>query len=545
MSEVALVRDFPPDAPVGWRGGAPVSLARFLSAVQALARTLPPRRFCVNACDDRLNFMLGFAAALVARSTNLLPQNRAPGHLRELAVGYEDIYCITDRDEPIGELECIRIGEWPCGSQPADIPVIDAEHQAVILFTSGSTGIPQPHAKSWRSLTQGAAATRKRVAIQPGSTLLGVVPPQHMWGFETTVMLPLQSGCAVDAGCPLLPAEINAALARLPRPRWLVATPAHLRACALSNERLPVLDGALCSTAPLSPELARSIEETCRAPVLEIFGSTETGVLATRRTSRTATFEVLEDIRLGSTEDGTVAQGGHLMGAVALSDVLALKDETAFTVQGRASDLIKVAGKRGSLAALNAELIRIPGVIDGVFWVPEEAQGERRLAAFAVAPGLSASEIIAHLKQRIDAVFLPRPLFLVEALPRNRAGKLTQESLRELAAAYRAPPRRTAHAVVPPQGVAAGHPAMAGHFPGNPVVPGAWLLEVIERAARERFGADLSVCGIPEARFRAVLRPEEAFSIVFEQLAENRLAFAVERENLRIADGTLLVRLVS
>ena len=74
-------------------------------------------------------------------------------------------------------------------------------------------------------------------------------------------------------------------------------------------------------------------------------------------------------------------------------------------------------------------------------------------------------------------------------------------------------------------------------------MPGAWLLAAIEGAARERFGAALIVCGIPEARFRAVLRPEEAFSIVFEQLAEDRLTFAVERENTRIADGTLVVRL--
>ncbi|MGQ0752062.1 MAG: AMP-binding protein [Betaproteobacteria bacterium] len=542
MTGLALVRDFPRGAVIGYRAEKPVTLERFLSAVWALAGTLPPRRFCVNACDDRLNFMLAFAAALVARSTSLLPQSRASGHLRELAVGYQDLYCISDGHDAVADLECIEIGEWP-GTGATDIPLIDPDHQAVILFTSGSTGIPQPHAKTWRSLTQCASATRTRIGIDPGSALLGVVPAQHMWGFETTVVLPLQSGCAVDAGCPLLPAEITDALARLPRPRWLVATPAHLRACALSQSPLPDLDGVLCSTAPLSPELATSIELSCRAPVLEIFGSTETGVLATRRTSQGTTFEVLADIRLGSTDEGIVAHGGHLTGAVTLSDVLALNDERSFTVQGRASDLIKVAGKRGSLAALNVELVRVPGVVDGVFWMPEEARGERRLTAFAVAPGMTANEILRHLRQRIDAVFLPRPLILVEALPRNRAGKLTRESLCELAAAYRTPPRKTAHAVVTAQAVAAAHPAVAGHFPGNPIVPGAWLLASIEHAARERFGAGLTVCGIPEARFRAVLRPEETFSIVFEQLAEDRLAFAVERESTRIADGTLVVRL--
>ena len=545
MSGDPLVRGFPPGARIGWRNGHPVSVERFLSGVNVLARALPEHRFCVNLCDDRLNFMLGFAAALVARCTSLLPQSRAPGHLRELAVGYEDLYCITDRQETLAGLDRIAIGDWPGQDEAADIPQIDPEQQAVILFTSGSTGVPRPHAKTWRSLTHGARATRERIGIQPGAALLGVVPPQHMWGFETTVMLPMQSGCAVDARCPLLPAEIMHALERLPKPRWLVATPAHLRACALSNERMPRLDGVLCSTAPLSPDLARSIEQGCTAPLLEIFGSTETGVLATRRTAQSDTFQLLDDIGLRTTDSGTVAQGGHLTGAIVLNDVLSVKDQSTFTVVGRASDLIKIAGKRGSLSALNAELAGVPGVSDGVFWLPDHASGERRLTAFAVAPGMTSAQIIGHLRQRIDPVFLPRPLILVDVLPRNQAGKLTHESLRELAAVHHAPPRMTAHALIPPQAVPSTHPALAGHFPGNAIVPGAWVLELVERAARQRFGAGLSICGIPDARFRAVLRPEEMFSIVFEQLADDRLAFAVERETTRIADGTLVVCLDS
>jgi 3-hydroxymyristoyl/3-hydroxydecanoyl-(acyl carrier protein) dehydratase len=158
---------------------------------------------------------------------------------------------------------------------------------------------------------------------------------------------------------------------------------------------------------------------------------------------------------------------------------------------------------------------------------------------------MTANEILRHLRQRIDAVFLPRPLIMVDVLPRSRTGKLTQENLCRLAEAYRTPPRKAAHAIVVSKAVAAAHPVVTGHFPGEPIVPGAWLLASIERAARERFGAALTVSGIPEARFREVLRPEDPFLIVFEQLADDRLAFAVERDSSRIADGTLIVRLHS
>jgi len=55
--------------------------------------------------------------------------------------------------------------------------------------------------------------------------------------------------------------------------------------------------------------------------------------------------------------------------------------------------------------------------------------------AFAVAPGLTAAEIRAVLRQRIDAVFLPRPLHLVAELPRGESGKIPRRALAELAAA--------------------------------------------------------------------------------------------------------------
>ncbi len=354
-----------------------------------------------------------------------------------------------------------------------------------------------------------------------------------MWGLESTVMLPLQSGCAVDASCPLLPAEIAATLSVLPAPRWLVATPAHLRACALSADRLPALAGVLCSTAPLPRETAQRIEDLGGAPVLEIYGSTETGAIATRRSARTQVFEAVAGIEIAIAGGQAIARGGQLPLPVELNDLLQASGDGKFVVQGRAGDLVKVGGKRSSLAALTAELNRIPGVIDGVFWLPDATQAEVRLTAFAVAPGVEKAAILAQLRDRIDPVFLPRPLLLVEALPRNAAGKLSRDALEALAAPARDWQRW--------QHVPASHPALAGHFPGNPVVPGAWLLALVERAARLQFGEGLHLLGMRDANFRLPLRPEDRFRIVLDRVAEDRVAFRIEAEAALVADGTLLL----
>jgi acyl-coenzyme A synthetase/AMP-(fatty) acid ligase len=118
-----------------------------------------------------------------------------------------------------------------------------------------------------------------------------------------------------------------------------------------------------------------------------------------------------------------------------MCDVLELLSEQEFLLHGRTADLVNVAGKRSSFGYLNAQLHAIPGVLDGAFFLPggsSPGTGVTRLAAVAVAPTLTAGQLTAQLRQRIDRVFLPRPLLLVDKLPRNATGKLPQEALLSL-----------------------------------------------------------------------------------------------------------------
>jgi acyl-coenzyme A synthetase/AMP-(fatty) acid ligase len=96
--------------------------------------------------------------------------------------------------------------------------------------------------------------------------------------------------------------------------------------------------------------------------------------------------------------------------------------------------MLEIAGKRASLGDLSRRLLAIPGVQDGVVFQLGDGDtlGVHRIAALAVAPGLDEHTILDALRRSIDPLFLPRPLRLVAALPRNETGKLPRTALLEL-----------------------------------------------------------------------------------------------------------------
>ena len=436
IAGVPLVAPRPAADALAWSGGGRIGVREFLADVAALAARLPGRAQVVNFCTDRYRFTVGFAAALVRGQVSLLPPSRAPELLRRVAEQYPDVYCLADEAVDGCPLAIVRYPERleRLAGEP-EVPVLPAAQVAAIVFTSGTTGAPAPNVKLWGALARGAVAEAQALGLDrlPGATLVGTVPPQHMYGFESTVLLALQNRLALHGGRPFYPGDVRAALEGVPAPRVLVTTPVHLRALELDRTVLPPLALVLSATAPLAVETAAGAEARYGAPVREIFGFTEAGMVAARRTTDGPAWRLLPGVWIRPDGDTFWAEGGHIPQPARFTDIVEVLDRERFAVSGRAADLVNIAGKRASLAGLNAELLAIPGVVDGAFYLPEPGgEGVTRLAALVVAPGLGARRLLAELRQRIDPAFLPRPLRLVERLPRDATGKLSRESLRTL-----------------------------------------------------------------------------------------------------------------
>jgi acyl-coenzyme A synthetase/AMP-(fatty) acid ligase len=223
----------------------------------------------------------------------------------------------------------------------------------------------------------------------------------------------------------------------VPVPRVLVTTPVHLRTLAETGQRFPELGAVVSATAPLDSSLARAIEQKLDTVLLEMFGSTETAVIATRLTAREEHWSLYPGVTLTPAADCTPANAPWFAAPTTLQDVVEIVAPDRFVVRGRNVDMIEVAGKRASLADLTRRLRGIPGVRDAIAFQPDASTGAvRRVVALVVAPELSAEEICVHLSRGIDSAFMPRPLLLVPALPRNELGKLSREALMTLVAPH-------------------------------------------------------------------------------------------------------------
>ncbi|KWH01370.1 beta-hydroxyacyl-ACP dehydratase [Burkholderia territorii] len=568
MPTYPLVFHSSPDQTIAWRDGAPVSVRAFVADVARVAAALPAGGHVFNVCRDRYRFAVSLCAALVAGRISLLPSTHTPEMVRQLASFAPDAFCLHDAPDCAIDLPRFAYPDAAPGDladdAPCEVPQIDASRIMAYVFTSGSTGAPVPHRKTWGFLVGCVRAAADRLGLFDGraATLIGTVPAQHMYGFESTVLLALIGGLAFSNRQPFYPVDIRDELAAIPQPRVLVTSPIHLRALLSAGHALPPAALVLSATAPLSEKLACEAEAALDAPLVEIYGSTETGQIATRRTSQGATWQLFPGIRLdaraardaGDDSGPTVwASGGHVETPVPMGDALELLGDGRFLLHGRKADLVNIAGKRTSLAYLNHQLNAIAGVVDGVFFMPDDAapagadatrEPVTRLVALAVAPTLAAADLQRALRERIDPAFMPRPLVFVDALPRNETGKLPRDVLAALVARHaRTATANASEPVVADAPLAftipADHPALPGHFPGHPIVPGVVLLDHAIAALGVSLNRPLHTWRLASAKFLSPVAPGEPLDLAFDAAAGGPIRFTLRAGARDVATGVL------
>lgn len=410
----------------------PLSVSNFNAAVFRAVKQLPRRKFVFNLYANPVDYLFAFCASTIAGQCTLMPPNRLQKTLDDIRTDYPDSYFMGPEES--GSLD---IRAWfPTADDPdpgdAHLPPIPDSQLTAIAFTSGSTGHPSPNLKFWHTLREGSLSNVAMMlrGIDGPVNMVSTVPPQHMWGLENSVLLPLFSETTISYQTPFYPQDLKEALQSFPEPRVLVSTPVHLAAIAGSGLEFEPVKRVLCATAPLSLSLATAVEKIFDGELLEVFGCTESGIIASRFRTQEEQWTLADAFSLDTRDGEATISAAHLPGAVHLQDNVEKTGGQRFLWHGRHQDQVNIAGKRGSLVDLNRRLESIPGVGDGVMFFPTDEH--KRLAALVVAPDLEPADIREALRRQVEPVFLPRPIIKVDCLPRSATGKLTRQALLDL-----------------------------------------------------------------------------------------------------------------
>jgi len=509
---------------VGWRGSEPVGCGAFVARMLAWQATLsaqPGRHFALYF-EDSLEFAAALLGAWQAGKTAWLSADALPASCAALGAHVDGF-----------------IGEFPVEYAPlaapapalagvADLRVLDAGFDALVVHTSGSTGAPQAIAKRLSQMASEVDVLEQMFGGSLGdAAVIATVSHQHIYGLLFKVLWPLCAQRPVLAESVSYPETLAALLAQ--RPSLLVSSPAHLK-------RLPQLDGwqdvrpqlraVFSSGGPLPEEAAALCASLLGKTPIEVYGSSETGGVAWRQRAATAAWNVFPNVAWRLEEAGVLAvRSPHLADDnwLALADRAVAAGEGRFELQGRADRIVKLEEKRISLDALEAALLASPLVAEARLQLDDSA-ARSCLAAFVVLAPAGEAQLQAQGKLAMnralrsvlaagaETVALPRRWRYLDQMPVNAQGKITHAALAALLETRPTEPawqeiERSEASVKLSLTVPVDLLYFDGHFDGSPILPGVVQLDWAIARGRLYFPVPPIFRGVSMLKFQQVIQP--------------------------------------
>jgi Acyl-CoA synthetases (AMP-forming)/AMP-acid ligases II len=364
------------------------------------------------------------------------------------------------------------------------IPKEGGHREAVLLFTSGSTGEPKGAVMSHRNVVGNVSQFRQLLDAMKEDAILASLPFFHTFGSTVTLWYPLIEGVRIVTYPNPLEAAKNAALIERYKLTLLLATPTFLRGYLrkVEPDKLRSLRLVITGAEKLPLDLAKNFEERFKQKVFEGYGLTETSPVVSvnlpephstkpgeqgQPSSRSGSVgkmapgiaaEIREpetDGKLSLHETGMLwLRGvnifeGYLHDPERTADVLQngwLKtgdlgrfDEDGFLyIEGRLSRFSKIGGEMVPHEAIESKIVDLLGLAGrderpiAIMGVQDEAKGEALVLLSAVDVDLAELRSKLH-DAGVPNLWIPKQLQRVESIPVLASGKLDLKKCKELA----------------------------------------------------------------------------------------------------------------
>jgi len=266
---------------------------------------------------------------------------------------------------------------------------------------------------------------------------VATVTPYHIYGLLFSVLIPLVASARVLGETPSFPAEI-AEVAHHVSATIFASVPAHYR--VLRGRRItPSLRLAFSSAGMLEKEDNEDFCQTNKIGVIEVYGSTETGGLATRnRSDGQDYFSPLSPVEWQIKGERLYVRSPYLSPDLPMDennyflsgDRVQSCGENKFSLHGRADSITKVGGERVDLDEIRDLLQGQPGVKECVVMALIDDSGRgNRIAALVCGHGIDLKQIKNKLASSLDPAALPKRIKKVDHIPVTANGKYDREEI--------------------------------------------------------------------------------------------------------------------
>lgn len=435
---------------------------------------------------DAVRVILGsLYGGYLATAVNLIAGSRTIGHVLEHSEASAVVtHAATERTISPVLSQCnsaarlISLNEGWFGENAqngqAALPSPEPESAGLLMYTSGTTGVPKGVVHSHRSLIAGGANTALAHQLAAADRALCVLPLYHINGLCVTLMGPLVSG-----GCVVMPDRFSVSafwpIIRDHRCTWVSLVPTQIsyllheaETNGYSAEGLDQLRFGRSASAPLAPDVQQAFERRFAIPVIETMGLTETAAQilsnplppAKRKIGSPGipfgndviiADEQQRECRRGQ-EGEVLVRGENVMrhyrnnesatasvltgeGWLRTGDLGRMDDDGYVFITGRLKELIIKGGENIAPREIDEALYAHPDIIEAAAFARQCSQyGETVEAAVMVRKGseLTERQLIALCTEKIGVFKSPDRVHFLAELPKGPSGKIQRLQLAEL-----------------------------------------------------------------------------------------------------------------